>query len=1200
MKTSPPGTRLFRPFSATSVPAVAGAMAILCGLLLAAAVSRGLAEEKPAAAKDDAAKTVWHLVPIPDSWKRQPGGDLATKDGYAWYRCLVKIPAEWEDEKLELLVEPVDDARQAYVNGVQVGASGTFPPQYRSGLGEKGRYRVPEEAVRFGEYNTIAVRTFNSDGRSNFSVAAPTLFIGKSAIRMEGQWQYSPGDDKEWATTQLKETPKPSPEMPAVYATIDEVDNLERYLLRRQGDHDPYPPAEALKTFQVAEDLRIEQPLADPVIGQPLFINWDERGRLWVLEYLQYPNPAGLKMLSRDQHLRTVYDKVPQAPPNHVRGADRITIHEDTNNDGIYDAHKTYIDGLNIASCFVKGRGGVFVLNPPYMLFYPDADNDDVPDGDPEVLLEGFGIEDSHSVVNSLRWGPDGWLYAGQGSTVSGNVKRPGQKAEEAHRSMGQQVWRYHPETKRYEVFAEGGGNTFGVEIDSKGRVYSGTNGGNSRGFHYVQGGYFRKGFGKHGALSNPYAFGYFEDMEHPPVPRFTHNFIIYEGDALPEQYNGRLFGIEPLQGQVVQSKVFPNQTTFRTEDIDRPVQTEDQWFRPVDIKVGPDGGIYIADMYEQRIDHSSHFAGRIDKESGRIYRIIGAKEPRQPKFDYRKATGEDLVALLSHPNRWHRQKALQLIADRRDVALAAPLNEILNKQTGQLALEAVWALNLTGGLTVERAIELLEHEEPYVRLWTARLMCDRVEADAEFSAAMAKLAEREPYDFVRSQLASSARRLPASQAMPVIEALLKHDADVDQMHIPLLLWWAVEAKATEDPAAVLAMLSDRELWSRPIVANTIIERLMRRWALAGTRKDLIQCAKLLKLAPDKASIDKLMAGFEEAFKGRSLAVLPEELVNAITDAGGGSPALKLRQGKPEAVAHALQEVVQPATPAATRLEYLTILGEIRIAEAVPALLQVLRESDNEGLQKAALTALQAQKDPKIADQIISIHPGLKPEVREVAQTLLSGRREWARAFLQAVAAGTIEKESVTDAIVRKLLLHGDPKIEELVSSQFGEVQGATTEDMRKEIERLTALLQMGSGNPYDGRELFMKNCGKCHLLFGQGGKIGPDLTTFKRDDLGRMLLNVVNPSAEIREGFENYLVLTEDGRVVNGFLADQDSRVVVVRGVDGQNIIVSRDEIEEMRAIPRSVMPDGALKTMNDQQLRDLFAYLRMTQPLP
>ena len=195
------------------------------------------------------------------------------------------------------------------------------------------------------------------------------------------------------------------------------------------------------------------------------------------------------------------------------------------------------------------------MLNPPYLLFYPDRNGDDVPDGDPEVHLQGFGLEDTHSVVNSLRWGPDGWIYAAQGSTVTGHVTRPGlDQGKEPVHTMGQLIWRYHPETRRYEVFAEGGGNAFGVEIDAKGRIFSGHNGGDTRGFHYVQGAYFQKGFDKHGPLSNPYAFGYFPAMKHNRVPRFTHTFLIYEAETLPEKYRGVLFGVAPLLNHVVMS----------------------------------------------------------------------------------------------------------------------------------------------------------------------------------------------------------------------------------------------------------------------------------------------------------------------------------------------------------------------------------------------------------------------------------------------------------------------------------------------------------------------------------------------------------------------------------------------------------------------------------------------------------------------
>jgi glucose/arabinose dehydrogenase len=279
----------------------------------------------------------------------------------------------------------------------------------------------------------------------------------------------------------------------------------------------PLSPSVSARSFTVADDLEIEQVLAEPLIAQPVFVNFDERGRMWVVEYRQYPHPAGLKVVSHDHFWRAVYDKVPSAPPHHVKGMDRISIHCDTDGDGTFDEHKVFLDGLNIVTAVERGRGGVWVLNPPYLLFYADQNHDDVPDGDPVVHLAGFGLEDTHSVANSLRWGPDGWLYGAQGSTVTAHVTRPGTEAAPVY-IQGQCVWRYHPETRRFEVFAEGGGNAFGLEIDAKGRIFSGHNGGDTRGFHYMQGAYLRKGFEKHGPLSNPYAFGFFEAMPHQKV----------------------------------------------------------------------------------------------------------------------------------------------------------------------------------------------------------------------------------------------------------------------------------------------------------------------------------------------------------------------------------------------------------------------------------------------------------------------------------------------------------------------------------------------------------------------------------------------------------------------------------------------------------------------------------------------------------
>ena len=958
-------------------------------------------------------------------------------------------------------------------------------------------------------------------------------------------------------------------------------------------------PAESLTRFKVADDLEIDQVLTEPLVRKPVFMNFDERGRLWVVEYLQYPFPAGLKMLSHDSVWRAVYDKVPPPPPHQFLGADKIMIFEDTHGDGVFDKHKTFLEGLNIVTAVTKGRGGVWVLNPPYLLFCPDKNNDDIPDGDPEVVLSGFGLEDTHSVVNSLRWGPDGWLYGCQGSTVTANVIRPGLDKAPIAQTMGQQIWRYHPETKRFEVFAEGGGNAFGCESDAKGRIFSGHNGGDTRGFHYMQGAYLQKGFEKHGPLSNPYAFGYFPPMPHPAVNRFTHNFIIYDGGSLPERYDGKLFGVEPLQGRVVESEIRPDGSSFKTRDLSYPVTTSDPMFRPVDIKIGPDGAIYVADWYDHQVNHFRNHEGQIDKSHGRIYRIKarGAR-PMQP-FDLGKLSTVELIGLLNNSNKWFRQEALQLIGDRRDKSVVPILTKMLRENTGQLALESLWALNLSGGFDDEIAGETLRHADPFVRLWTVRLLGDEGRVSTGIAGQLTALGAREPNVEVRAQLACTAKRLPSIAALPIVKSLLGRDEDATEKRMPLLLWWAIESKCENDRDAVLELFADSAVWRLPMVRDQILERLMRRYALAGTREDLSMCAKLLRLAPRPEQTARLMAGFELAFKGRSLAILPDDLAEAMAKAGGESLILGLRQGEAGAVDRALAVMADPAADMEKRLRYVEIFGEVKQAKARPVLLKMIGDPQEQRLHKAALGALQQFEDAGVGREVVDHFKDFDADARVAATALLASRPEWSVQLLEAVDAGRISKSAVPQDALQKIKSHPDGRLAELTRKIWSNEHAPTTAEMQQDIERYAAVVRHGQGDPYAGRKLFGATCGACHRLFGQGAQIGPDLTPYKRDDLETMLLNIVNPSAEIREGYENYLVTTKDGRTLSGFLADKDNQTVVLRGIDGINMVLPRNEIQEMKSSGISLMPEGLLQAFNDQQARDLFAYLRSTQPL-
>lgn len=960
--------------------------------------------------------------------------------------------------------------------------------------------------------------------------------------------------------------------------------------------------AEETKTsFTVPEDLEWEVVLSEPVVRQPVFTAFDERGRLWVSQYLQYPYPAGLKMLSKDVHWRAVYDKVPQPPPNHVHGADKITIHEDTNGDGTFDSQKTFVEGLSIVTSFARGGGGVWVLTPPYLLFYPDRNNDDVPDSDPEVRLAGFGIEDTHSNANSLRFGPDGWLYACQGSTVSGHVVRPGTD-DKPVATMGQLIWRYHPEKRIYEVFAEGGGNAFGLEIDAAGNIYSGHNGGDTRGFHYIQGGYYRKGFEKHGPLSNPYAFGFFEPMKHPPVPRFTHNFVIYEGNTLPAEYRGKLFGVEPLQGQVTLTQIDPVGSTFETHDLDRAVKSSGGKFRPVHITTGPDGAIYVSDMNEQYIAHKDHFEGRIEKETGRIYRLKAKDGEREPEgIDFGKLSADELVSLLDHPNRWHRQTALRVLADRGDGSVVPQLKKQLFGSTrevdGRRPLDRLWALYQLGGLDEPATLESLGHDDPHVRLWAARLACDDHEASPAISNRLAALAESEPDVRVRVQLACSARRLPADACLPIVRGLTSHDADLADAFLPLSVWWAIEAKCTTEPDAVIAFFQDGSLWSRPLVQDVIAERLMRRFA-SGNRADLSRCAMLLRSAKDDETRKRLLAGFEAAFRGRSAVALPDELVAALAETGPLPLSLRVRQGEPGAIQEAVKRLGDGSASTDERAELAALLGESRPAEALPVLLSLFESAQDAKLRSAALAALAGYGDSTVADALLTALPQ-RPSAEQVAiLSLLVSRADWAGRLVEAVRAGAVPKETVPGDIARRLTLHGDPGLTAAATAIWPEL-AAREERSPGDVASLQATIAAEGGDPYHGKRLFNDVCGRCHRLFDTGGDVGPDLTKDPRNDLSRLLGAIVAPSAEIREGFEAYAAVTTDGRVIAGLLQDRDEHVVVLRESDGRLVTLRTDEIDEFVRQPKSLMPDGLLDRMTDEEVRDLFSYLRTSQPL-
>ena len=1124
----------------------------------------------------------WANAEIPGDWKPAP------PENHSVYRSWATIPAQWQDRRIDIFVECGDDAREVLINGHAVAQLGNFPPEYRSGLGKNGRFEIDHEFIEFGQPNRIEIRLYRRRGRTNLNIAAPAIFAEQFAIHLKGVWQKQLGQELSDPAVEPVET--------STYAKIEPGSDVSARLRRLEGDLGPLAPSEAMKRLKPDDGFELEQVLSDPIIGQPLSIKWDHRGRLWVAEYLQYPDPAGLKKISRDPFLRTVYDRIPPAPPNHFKGKDRISIHEDTNGDGTYDKHTVFVDELNLMTSFAWGYGGVFVLNPPYLLFYPDANGDDVPDGDPEVLLEGFGLEDSHSIANSLRLGPDGWLYGAQGSTVSAAIKAPGSEAEPV-RSVGQLIWRYHPKRKKYEVFAEGGGNAFGVEIDARGHIYSGHNGGDTRGFHYVQGGFFQKGFSKHGALSNPYAFGYFPWMKHHSVPRFTHTFVIDEGGLLEPPYAGRLYGVEPLQGRVVMSQISDDGSTYRTEDVGYALTSEDSWFRPVDIQIGPDGALYVADFYEQKIDHASHYQGRVSPESGRIYRLSPKNARRVIKVP--GDTPAAWVADLSSSNKWTRHEAIRLIRDHQPQEIATELHHLL-KQDSPRALEGLWGLHALGSMQDANWIAALQHPQPVVRRWAVRLCCDSETPSPGVLSTLMDQALIEPDIQVRSQMASSARRLTTQANLDLVNRLARRSSDTDDPHLPLLLWWSIESVAQPHPAAVVDLVRQSEFSSSPLVQKHLLPRIMRRFAVTGRAEGLEVCSSLLAAAPTPESVQRLLVGFDEAIAGRPLTNLPDSLVNELAKHRGDSLELRLLQKQAAAYQSATAQILDPQVAEATRFKLMEILGSHRREADVDLWLEMVSRNEPAKLRIAALTALMPSEKPTIAETILRQWPEFNADEKQAAQTLLASRPVWSAALLTAIENQSIPADAIDPQTIRRIQYHREPMLQSKVEALWPSLANQDGRIETEVIENWSNKLTSGLGNPYDGRGLFGEKCGKCHRLFGQGGDLGPDLTSYQRTDLPRFLANILDPSLEIREGYQTTVVETEDGLIVSGFIESEDDVQISLRQIDGQLARIPKDLIVDQFIAKISLMPNGLLDDLDEQQARDLFAYLRSSQPLP
>ncbi|MBT6399102.1 MAG: c-type cytochrome [Verrucomicrobia bacterium] len=947
------------------------------------------------------------------------------------------------------------------------------------------------------------------------------------------------------------------------------------------------------------DDLAIDLVASHPVVEQPIFLNFDHRGRMWVAQYRQYPFPAGSKVVGKDRFWRSEYDKLPSPPghPEYVPGKDLISIHEDTNRDGSFDKVSSFLEGLNFCTSFAHDHGGLWVLQPPYLLFYEDKDRDDKPDGPPQVHLRGFGIEDSHSLANSLTWGPDGWLYGANGSTTSLRVTVEGKKDPPVVRA-GQLIWRYHPKRRVFEIFAEGGGNNLSCEFDSVGRLYSGSNTAHVA-FYYHQGAYYQKTFGKHGELSNPHTYGYLPGILHQKYARVTNSITIYEGGELPARFEGAMVFANPLTLGVGSYRPKLDGLNFSVVPngiVD--VRKDDKWFCPVYVDTGPDGALYVCDWYDEQCNHLKHSEGQLHANDGRLFRIRARENKVLNKFDLSKLTLFELLEHLKGSNRWWREEARHALWRHKDREDALPtIEKWIAHEEGQLALEGLWCWSLIDGLAIPIFRKAMRSANPHVRRWAIRLAVDNGDLTPAHLAEVSKVLVAEEDLEVLAQTASSAARLPIQEAFSFLRPLLGNKSIRNNTQLSLLTWWAIEPHCENFSRECVALLLRKE-----VMAPKVFVRLNRWLAASGDLTNLKLSAEMLSAIGEftKDEQRELWFHFDEAFKGRSFATIPDEMILALAGRTDLPLHLELRlfpQNR-SVLNEALRQLEGLKKNRETLLRLIEYFGENPHPDATSKLLGLLDVKDARILIQI-FASLQGIESPKIARAVLKRLPTLRPEEIKAAEILLLSRASWVSQWLGMATKDKVLKGLLTPALQKQIVSRAHPEHLQKLEILFPK---ATDPEKASEVEiqKVQAILAKSiKPNIRNGHALFKARCAACHVLHADGGDIGPSLTSYQREDLKTLLPSILEPSREIREGFENYILEVGDGRKLMGFLKTKNKRVVILQPAGGAPLTIAADQVLSLEPTRTSLMPPGLLNGLSEQELSDFFAYLRSPQPL-
>jgi putative membrane-bound dehydrogenase-like protein len=948
----------------------------------------------------------------------------------------------------------------------------------------------------------------------------------------------------------------------------------------------PVPAAEAPGRMSVPEGFRVTLFAAEPDVVQPIAFTIDPRGRLWVAEGRSYPDWLG-------------------GPP----GTDRILIFEDADGDGRFDTRKVFWSGGTRVSGIALGFGGVWLCAAPDLLFIPDADGDDVPDGPPVAKLDGWSTKAQHNLFNALTWAPDGWLWGCNGILDTSRVGRPGTPdAERIPLNCG--VWRYHPTRDVFEVVAHGTTNPWGLDFDDVGEAFI-TNCVIPHVYHVVPGAHFERMFGQD---FNPYLYelmptcadhihwagGAWQDSRggagrhgeagggHAHV-----GAMIYLGDNWPERYRGDLFTCN-LHGRRVNRDRFERSGSGAVARHEPDfLRANDAWFRGLELKYGPDGGVYLTDWSDTGECHETDADGA-HRENGRVYKITYG-DVKPVRVDLAGLDDVELARLALHRNDWYVRTARRLLQERaaagHDLSEAHRVLAEIERTHRDVPrrLRALWALYGSGGLSAGLLRERLGDPSEGVRAWAVRLLCDAGPPDAAALERMAILARDDPSPRVRLALASALQRLPAEARRPIAEGLVSHPDAAADRSLELMIWYGVEPLGASDPGAATALAAASRL---PRVRQYLARRTVAADPVAGLTRLVGRLADC-----DDAARRDLLAGMLDALQGRNMAATPTDWARAAAALHQSSdPIVRLRAAMlglilgDDEQARALRTRLDDAgLPINERRDILRFLIERRAPGLAADLLARL---DDPAWRGPALRGLAAFDDPGIPGALLDRYTQWPTEIRADAVATLASRPAWAGVLLEAVERGVVPRADISVPVARQIQAFKAPELTDRLERAWGSVR-PTAQAKAELIPKYRTMLADGpAGDPARGRRVFNRTCAQCHRLFDAGGDVGPDLTGADRTNPGYLLEHILDPGATVGRDFRLTTVATTDGRLIAGIVREQTDAAVILQTAN-ERVVVPHAEVDDLTTANASMMPEGLLEPLTPQELRDLFTYL-------